>query len=76
MAYRIELTFVGDAPEGELERAKILAGANVSGAIEGLSIALSQAGLEHTVRAQTVRSTERSKNSGRKPKLIQTDAAE
>lgn len=55
MAYRIELLFVGDAPDDFLARAKILANADVTAAIEGLSAALEAVGFPHKVKAQTVR---------------------
>jgi hypothetical protein len=55
MAYRIELMFVGEAPAGELERARIMASADVTAAIDNLSKALEAAGLPHAVNCRTVR---------------------
>ncbi len=74
MTYRIELLFVGDAPDGELERAKILAHPDVTIAIMDLSAELTKAGLGHEVTARTVRGTER-KRKATGPALVE-DAAE
>jgi hypothetical protein len=68
MTYRIELLFVGEAPEDELARARILASPAVSDAVETLSRALQAAGLAHEVVARTVRPGKRPGISGR-PKL-------
>lgn len=67
LPYRIEILFVGDAPEDELERARILAGGDVAKAILALSQALQDAGMTHLVKAQSVRATPK---GPRKPKLI------
>jgi hypothetical protein len=59
MSYRIELLFVGDAPESELERARILADSGVSAAMAELSERLEQVGFRHEITAKTVRGTPR-----------------
>jgi hypothetical protein len=53
--YRIELLFIGKAPASELERARILASAEVTQAIQALSKALEGAGLPHAVDCRAVR---------------------
>jgi hypothetical protein len=53
--YRIEIVFSGDAPESELARAAILAGAGVATAIDGLAAALMEAGFAPTVTAHAIR---------------------
>lgn len=55
MSHRIELLFVGKASASELERARILASADVTQAIQALSKALEAAGLPHAVDCRTVR---------------------
>jgi len=55
MGHRIELLFIGDAPESELERAKALANPAVVKGIEELSSALEAAGCKHEVKCQVVR---------------------
>ena len=55
MSHRIELRFSGKAPESELERARIMANADVTLAIQALSKALEAAGLPHAVDCRTVR---------------------
>lgn len=76
MTYRLEISFIGDAPDGEYERAKIIAHPKVEAAIEALAAELKAAGLQHEVTARTIRSTPNRKNSGRKPKLVEPAAAE
>lgn len=56
MSFRIEITFSGEAPDDELRRAHIIADANVTKAMEGLSLALENAGFPHETSAKTVRS--------------------
>jgi len=58
MNYRIEILFSGDAPDDELERARILGSPAVTQAIDALSAALDgvgESGFAHQVRAQTIR---------------------
>ncbi len=57
MSYRIELTFVGEAPADELERAKIMAA--VADEVGAMSAKLAEAGFANTVVAHTVRATDR-----------------
>jgi hypothetical protein len=73
MSYRIELLFVGDAPDGELERAKILAKPEVTDAIMALSQVLEGVGFQHLVNARTVRGTER-KRKATGPALVESAA--
>jgi hypothetical protein len=75
MSYRIELLFVGDAPESELARAHILADPTVSQAVKDLSRALEAVGFSHEVTARTVRATPR-KRKAAGPSLVEQDAAE
>jgi hypothetical protein len=72
MTYRIELLFVGDAPDGEMERAKILADVDVTAAVRNLSSNLEKAGFAHIVTARSVRATSRAT----KPSLRSVEAAE
>lgn len=69
MPHRIEITFVGDAPEDELARARILAGSTVTEAVQALSDALLGAGLKHEVTVHTIRTGNRAGKSGR-PRLV------
>lgn len=74
--YRIEILFSGDAPESELERARILGSADVAEAMLVLSQALEGNGFAHRVRAQTIRKNVR-KPAGQKAAALRTvgDAA-
>lgn len=54
--HRIEISFIGDAPDDELKRAQILASPHVSEAIADLSKALEAVAFTHEVSAKTVRS--------------------
>lgn len=49
MAHRIEIMFVGEAPESELERAKILGSSDIVASIEALRALLSASGLADVV---------------------------
>ncbi len=73
MSYRIELLFVGDAPVGEMDRARILAAPEVTAAITALSAALADVGLRHEVSARSVRGAER-KRKVRTPDEAAADA--
>ena len=53
--HRIEILFVGDAPDSELERAKILGSKEVGEAIEDLRSVLANLQLDVTVTAHSVR---------------------
>jgi hypothetical protein len=53
--YRIEILFSGDAPDDELERARILGSTDVAEAVLSLSQALESHGFAHAIRAQTIR---------------------
>ena len=68
MTYRIELLFVGEAPEDEMARALIIGCPAVQQAITALSKELTQEGLNHEVMVRTVRPGKRPGVSGR-PKL-------
>jgi hypothetical protein len=57
--YRIEILFSGDAPDDELERARILGSTDVAEAVYALSKALEGHGFGHEVRAQTIRKNQR-----------------
>jgi len=68
MTYRIELLFVGEAPEDEYERARIIASPRVEEAVAALRSALHEAGLTHELQVRTIRPGKRPGVSGR-PKL-------
>ena len=68
MTYRIELLFVGEAPESEMERARIMGAPAVQEKIDLLKHELADQGLETIVEFRTVRPGKRPKASGR-PKL-------
>lgn len=84
MSYRIEIKFAGDAPEDEMARAKIIANGRVQDAIDVLSAALVEAGLEHratatSIRAQARRSPQEraaASEANRGPARLLPDAAE
>ena len=63
-SHRIEITFAGDAPDSELERAKILGSEKVSEAIKELQAILASLGLDVTATAHSVR---KMMNKGRNP---------
>jgi hypothetical protein len=66
-SFRIEITFVGDAPDSELERAKILGSEKVAEAIDNLKHLLADLGLETSVSAKTVREMPKVARGSRKP---------
>jgi hypothetical protein len=66
-SHRIEITFVGDAPDSELERAKILGSEKVAEAIDNLKQLLADLGLETAVSAKTVREMAKAPRGSRKP---------
>ena len=55
MSSRIEISFVGEAPESELDRAHILAAPDVTASIKALQAALTAAGFKHEATARIVR---------------------
>ena len=57
MTYRIELLFVGEAPEDEMARARVLAAPDVQTALHAFAHALTETGFKHEVKTRTVRST-------------------
>jgi len=64
--HRIEILFVGDAPDSELERAKILGSREVGDAITDLRTVLANLQLEATVTAHSVRKMTYKPRSARK----------
>jgi hypothetical protein len=73
--YRIEILFSGDAPDDELERARILGSTDVAEAVYALSQALESHGFSHEVRAQTIRKNVRRAREDKGPELFPRDAA-
>ena len=71
--YRIQILFSGDAPDDELERARILGAEDVAEAVLHLSKALEAHGFSHTVQAQTIR---RIPKRPRQPRVVGGQAAE
>lgn len=69
MASRIEITFTFDAPDDEMERARMLGAAAVGEAADGMLAALRNAGAEPVQTAKFLRSVPARSNSGRKPRL-------
>ena len=63
MAYRIEITFAGEALADELARARILAAPEVVTAMESLTAALASAGMTATVTAHSINSVPRPKKA-------------
>jgi hypothetical protein len=66
-SHRIEITFVGDAPDSELERAKILGSEKIAVAIDNLKQLLADLGLETAVSAKTIREIPKMPRGSRKP---------
>lgn len=68
-SHRIEITFIGAAPDDELERAKILGAVEVVEAIENLKNLLAKLGMDASVTAQTIRAMPRKSRAvhGRMP---------
>ena len=64
-SYRIEITFAGDAPDSELERAKILGSEKVSEAIKELQAILTSLGLDVIATAHSVRKMPKHQRPGR-----------
>ena len=74
MAYRIEITFSGDAPDEEMDRAKILGSPDVRDAVKALSDHLEAVGLPVKVEARTIRSGDRKFKN--RPRIVEPAAAE
>ncbi len=66
--HRIEILFAGDAPDSELERARILGSKEVGEAIEDLRSVLANMQLEAVVTAHSVRKMAKHRGPSR-PKL-------
>ena len=63
--HRIEILFAGDAPDSELERAKILGSKEVGDAIEDLRSVLANLQLDAVVTAHSVRKMVKHRGPGR-----------